>query len=253
MPEISTPEHEKDLALAAALQAALLPKQCPTDCPHQRAAARNRMCETIGGDFHDFIRVNADQVAVVIGDVVGHGVRSSLLMAQIMGFLRSRPPEHLSRPVEIIDALNRMLIELGQRTETVLPCSAFYAVIDAPTGSMFFVNAGHPRPLLCADGRCETLRAARRNLLLGIQEYVPAQECHAFAAGQRIVLYTDGLIDASDPGGRRFGETRLHEAIRDSAGLSPEQCADTAFAAVDAFRQDRPQTDDETIVVIDRI
>src|ERR1035437_6194964 len=109
-------EDEQDLALGAQLQEAPLPSSCPVDCDHQVAAARNRMCGTVGGDFHDFIRVNEDQVAIMVGDVVGHGVRASLLMAQIMGYFRSTAADKLTRPTPVISALNAMLIDLGERT-----------------------------------------------------------------------------------------------------------------------------------------
>ena len=129
---------DADLALAAELQAALLPSSCPADCPHQEAAARNRMSGRVGGDFYDFIRINPDQVAVVIGDVLGHGVRASLLMAQIMGRLRGNPAGG-NRPRERIADLNDMLLALGERIGQTMLCSLFYAVIDLPAGSLFFV------------------------------------------------------------------------------------------------------------------
>lgn len=244
-------EQQLDLALAAELQAALLPKSCPIDCPNQVAAARNRMCATIGGDFHDFLRVNDDQVALVLGDVVGHGVRASLLMAQIMGLLRSIPSDRRSRPSEVIRGLNRMLIDLGERTGTVLPCSAFYAVIDAPTGVTFFVNAGHPSPFLSEKGNCRVL-AAPRNLLLGVQPFEPEEDCITFTPGQRLVLYTDGIVEAVAPTGQRFGDQRLRRVIDAHGGEGPASCADAIFAAVTAFRQTARQRDDETVVVIDR-
>jgi phosphoserine phosphatase RsbU/P len=247
------PEHELDLALAAELQSALLPKACPNNCPHQIAAARNRMCSTIGGDFHDFIRVNDEQVAMVVGDVVGHGVRSSLLMAQIMGFLRSLPPERLSRPVEVIDSLNHMLLDLGDRTAALLSCTVFYAVIDAPSGVTFFVNAGHPRPLLYANGRCTALPNGTTNLMLGVQPFTPDEDCITFESGQRLVIYTDGLPDAADPQGRRYGDSRLIDVVVTHKGSTPQQCADAIFDSVDAFRQSARQHDDETVVVIDRM
>ena len=108
-----------DLALAAELQAALLPKSCPSDCPNHVAAARNRMCAGVGGDFYDFLRINDEQIALVIGDVVGHGVRASLIMAQIMGFLRSEP-SRLPRPMQLVSSLNDMLIDLGDKIGSVL-------------------------------------------------------------------------------------------------------------------------------------
>ena len=245
-------EHELDLALAAQLQAALLPRQCPSDCPHQRAAARNRMCRSIGGDLYDFLRLNDDQLALVIGDVVGHGVRSSLIMAQIMGFLRFAD-ERRSRPPQMIAALNRMLIDLGEKTGSVTPCSIIYGVIDAPTGLAVFVNAGHPRPFLCDEKSCGVTHLRAHNILLGVEDFEPEEICLTFTPGQRLVLYTDGLADAANPSGEQFGDDRLHEAICRQTASSPDRCADAVFAAVAAYRDGADQLDDETIVVVDRV
>ena len=244
--------EQLDLALAAELQAALLPKQCPTDCQHHVAAAKNRMCRSIGGDFYDFIRINADQFAVIIGDVAGHGVRASLVMAQIMGWLRSDPASR-GRPLHVIAALNRMLIELGDRTGTVIPCSMIYVVLDAPTGIAFLVNAGHPRAYLCDRSKCAALRPGPKNMLLGIDEFQPEEACHTFMPGERMVLYTDGLTDAVDGRGERFGEARLHQILTQCAAAGPAQCAEAVFLAIDEFRDDFQQSDDETIVVVDRV
>jgi len=245
-------EEDLDLALAAELQAALLPRECPLDCTHQRAAARNRMCGSIGGDFHDFLRLNEDQVAVVVGDVIGHGVRSSLLMAQIAGFLRSADNKR-SRPAEVITALNRMLIDLGDRAGTVTSCSMIYGVVDAPTGLAIFINAGHPWPYLCHAGRSTVERLESHNLLLGVQEFEPEEICLIFEPGNRLVLYTDGVTDAMDAAGEHLGEPRLFEVIQGQLHAAPDQCADAVFAAVAAHRDGCKQVDDETIVVIDRI
>ena len=240
-----------ELALAAELQAALLPVSCPPDCPHQDAAARNRMCGQVGGDFYDFIRIHEDQVAVVIGDVVGHGVRASLLMAKIMGYLRSEPANR-SRPSELITDLNDMLVALGARLGQVVLCSMFYAVIDLPTGSAFFVNAGHPRPFLCDKFGGKLVYLGGQNILLGVQEFTPIEGCHTFRVGERLVMYTDGLTDADGPNGQYFGEQRLHEMVCRSAHLDPKGCVDAIFAEVDAFRNGARPEDDETVVVIDR-
>ena len=243
---------EHDLALAAQLQAALLPERCPTDCPHQVAAARNRMCGHVGGDFHDFIRLNDDQVAIVIGDVVGHGVHASLVMAQIMGFLRSGDAGR-ARPVEIIRGLNRMLIELGRKTEMVISCSMFYGVLDAPTGLGVFVNAGHPRPFVCDRDKCSVLPLDGHDMLLGVEQFQPTELCLTFVPGQRFVLHTDGITDAANEHDEHFGQRRLHEVVSRHAGDGPEQCADAVFRAIDEFRGGAVQVDDETIVVIDRV
>jgi serine phosphatase RsbU (regulator of sigma subunit) len=248
----SESESELDLALAAELQAALLPALSPPPCPHYRAAALNRMCGSVGGDFYDFIRLNEDQVAWIVGDVVGHGVRASLLMAKIMGFLRTNPAE-CSRPKEMIAALNEMLLDLGDRTGSVMCCSMLYAVIDAPSGIAFFVNAGHPMPFLCNTERCAAVHLGPRNLLLGVQEFDPKEACHTFQPGERMVLYTDGIIDAADPDADRFGMRRLHEVVQASCPRTPAQCAEAVFQAVEDFRRSARQGDDETVLVIDRV
>jgi len=245
-------DEQLDLALAAELQAALLPKRCPIDCAHQVAAARNRMCGTIGGDFHDFIRINEDQVALLIGDVVGHGVRSSLLMAQIMGYLRSEP-ESRNRPSQVVADLNRMLISLGNDTDSVLPCSLFYTVMDAPTGVCFYVNAGHPKPFLCDRNTGKTHHLGSSNLLLGIQESVMEEGCITFLPGQRLVMYTDGIVDAANPADEHFGDRNLRHLIQCHMDRDPAELTEVVFQALDEFCQGTTQKDDQTVVVVDRL
>ncbi len=246
--------EQLDLALAAELQAALLPTPELTGLDGLRGAALNRMCGTVGGDFYDVLRLNDDQVALVVGDVVGHGVRAALVMAQIMGFLRPEAPR-TSRPVECITALNRRLIELGDRTGTAMCCSIFYAVLDAPSGGLFFVNAGHPRPLLCRPEAGAGPRAfGPRALLLGVQQKLElAEACHTFAPGERLVLYTDGLLDATSPEGEPFDRERLRQVVARNTGQPPHRCAADVFACVESFRHNGRQRDDETILVVDRM
>lgn len=245
-------EHELDLLLAGELQRALLPRSCPSCWPHYKAAARSRMCASVGGDFHDFIHINPDQIAVVIGDAMGHGVRAALVMAQILGFLRLER-ERLPRPTQIISALNRMLIGLGERIDATVTCSLFYGVFDAPSGLAVFVNAGHPRPYLC-DRRGGTANTIGSNdVLLGVEEFKPEEMCHTFESGERLVLYTDGVTDAGDSAQNRFGRGRLQRLICRNSAAGPEALAEALVAEVDEFRKDAPRIDDETIVVLDRM
>jgi len=247
-----TSQRKSDLALAAELQAALLPKAAPDDCPNHTAAARNRMCSGVGGDFHDFVRINRDQIAVVIGDVVGHGVRASLVMAQIMGLLRTGD-QRLSRPAQVMTTLNKMLIDLGDRIGEVVNCSLLYGVIDTPTGAGFFANAGHPRPLVCNRDTGAAAALGRPDILLGIEPFEPAELCHTFPRGQRLVMFTDGITEAMDPSEELFGDRRLRDVIEANTLATPDECADAVLQAVDDFRSQGPPTDDETIVVIDHI
>ncbi len=245
-------EKQLDLKLAAKLQAALLPDSCPLECEHQVAAARNRMCGSVGGDFYDFIRLNKDQSAIVIGDVVGHGVQAALLMAQIKGFLQSDTKDR-SRPLRMVSALNDMLCHLGDQTNSIMSCSMIYMVFDAPSGTCIMCNCGHPYPLLCQRDQCALAHLGGHDILLWVEPFAPAEICHTFLPGERLVLYTDGICDAADPQHDPFGEERLRRVIRQRGGASPQECADAVMEAVDTFRGGAAQIDDETIVVIDRV
>ncbi len=90
-------------------------------------------------------------------------------------------------------------------------------------------------------------------MLLGIEEFVPTEACHTFLPGERLLMFTDGIVEASNPAGELFGDARFREAIGECHSLDPECCTEKVFHAVEEFRQDARQTDDETIVVIDRV
>lgn len=250
MAERQTDLHQADLIMAANLQAALLPKQYPKPCPHQVLAARNRMCRSLGGDFYDFIQINDQQIALVIGDVVGHGLQAALVMASIMGFLRSEP-ETRGRPIQVMRALNRLLVDLGEKTDTVMTCTIFYAVIDLPTNIAFFINAGHPWPFISTKHMLRKVDADNRSTLLGIEEFDTSEGCHEFTAGQRMVMYTDGIIEATNSSGQPFGEERLGDLIMQNADYSADQLTNAIFDDIDRFRLGTGQDDDETIVVMD--
>ena len=238
--------------MAAQLQAALLPKACPGRCPHQAIGARNRMCQTVGGDFYDFLSLNDEQIVIVIGDVIGHGVRASLLMSKIMGSLRADSRDR-SRPASAVNALNTMLIDLGNEIDTILSCSLLYTVIDLPTGMGFLINAGHPPPVICDRAKNVTHQVGQHDLVLGVEAYEPRELCHTFIPGERLVMYTDGIVEAANDDHELFGRRRLLDALNDCAAIGPQATADRIMDVVDDFRGDAPQADDQSVVVVDRL
>jgi sigma-B regulation protein RsbU (phosphoserine phosphatase) len=135
----------------------------------------------------------------------------------------------------------------------VLPSSLFYAVMDAPTGLVLFVNAGHPRPYLCDRAAGTAVPLGSHDLLLGIEEYEPVEMCHTFVFGERLALYTDGVSDAVNAEGECFGQRRLRGLIVGHRGEEPEAAAEAVIAEVERFRRGARQRDDESIVIIDRV
>jgi len=241
-----------DLALAVELQAMLMPAEKLLDAPNYRAVALNRMCGRVGGDFCEFIRLNNDQVAIAVGDVTGRGVQASLLMAGIMGLLRRRPAE-CSRPAAIVRMLNEMLLDLGDRIGSPMSCSLFYVVLDTPTDTAFFINDSLPAPVLTDREAGTVVRIGLPCPMLGVEDFEPEECCHTFLPGQRLILCSDGVLNATDPNSMPFGEDRLEQAIRRYIDAPCKACARALFAVVDRFRRGTRQRDDETVLIVDRL
>jgi len=238
--------------MASRLQASLLPATCPQQCEHYSVWAVNRMCSGVGGDFYDFIRINDDQIAIVIGDVEGHGVRAALVMAQVMGFLRTAN-ENVARPARMLDMLNTLLLDIGDKLDQMVTCTMFYVVIDTPSGSTYYVNAGHPMPLLVVDGGGDIKSIGTTDLVLGVENFKPVEGCHTFSEGERLVLYTDGIIETVGSENELFGRSRLKEVVQEYIDHAPRQCAEGILDAVEIFRAGKETEDDQTVIVVDRI
>ena len=243
---------QHDVEMAARLQASLLPRTCPASCNNHDIWALNRMCSGVGGDFYDFIPINNDQLAIVVGDVVGHGIRAAMIMAQIMGMIRTET-DRIGRPAQMFEMLNSQLVDLGNKLNTVITCTMFYIVLDSPSATAYFVNAGHIMPIICGNSDEDFRCVGGSDLVLGVENFEPHQGCHMFVPGERLVLYTDGIVEAKGVGGELFGSARLQETLDRYRGDTPEQCAEGVLDAVDVFRMGRERHDDETIMVIDRI
>ena len=238
----------RGLELAGAVQAALLEGEAP-HCQCGKVVLRNRMSEAVGGDFHDFRPLGQDQVAFVIGDVMGHGVGAALLMTLIVGLLRADRRDH-RRPSQLVGSINEILVGLGRQLCNPVTCSLIYGVVDLPSGILLYVNAGHPEPIVCnrLDGRVHTL--APTTMLLGVQNGVLPESCHQFRQGDRVVLFTDGITEARQEQGL-FGPERLTRIVQEHREAPAEQLAERILQEADGFAESDDPLDDQTVVVID--
>ena len=239
--------QKASLGLAQAVQQALLPRECPR-CSGTHVAAKYRPVGHIGGDFYDFIHLDADQIGLLIGDVVGHGIHSALVMALLLGNLRANRRERL-HPAKIISEVNNLLVELGDSTGEILLCSLFYGILDMPSRVLFYIDAGHPPPLCCrAKGITSLVSNA---MLLGAQDFEGEEQCHQFEAEDRLVLYTDGVVETRDKQGELYSVKRLRRALQSQWGCSAEQTVQYIFSELEAFSSKDGPEDDATVVVVD--
>ena len=242
-------ELETEMELAAAVQRALLNGEIP-DCQCGKMVLKNRMSVQVGGDFYHFRQLGQDQVAFAIGDVVGHGMGSALIMSLIMGTLRSNIQDS-RRPSRMVEQVNNLLVKLSRQLEQYITCSMIYGVVDLPSGVLLYVNAGHPYPIVCnrEEEGCQELRPT--TMLLGVQQGVQSESCHQFHQNDRVVLYTDGITEASNANEDPFSDNRLKEIVCSSRQESPDVLARRVFEEVDAYSGREQCEDDQTLVVID--
>lgn len=186
---------------------------------------------TVGGDYVAAFELDDQNAAFCVADVVGKGLPAALLMSNFQAALKSLAIQYLS-PAEVSARLNRVLYANIPLRKFI---TAFYGVVNIPNRTFTFTNAGHNPPLLVqADGECVRLEAG--GTVLGAfpdPEY--AQSEIQLRAGDRLLLFTDGLSEAVDENNEQFGEQRLIDLLREQRHRTPEELKEIVFDAVAEF------------------
>ena len=238
------------LNVAQEVQQSLLPQHPPKEKCFDIAGS-SLYCDETGGDYYDYIELpclGSDTFAIVVGDVSGHGISSALLMAGVRAYLRGRVTQAGSA-AEIISDVNRLVST--DTIETNQFMTLFFLVVEAQTGRITWVRAGHDPALLYSpdEGRFEKLEG--QGLPLGVEESWQYRDCtKTVSTGQILVLTTDGVMEAHNKKGEMFGRDRLKETVRQYANLGAEGIRLAIIDAVAAFRGEAHQEDDITLVVL---
>jgi serine phosphatase RsbU (regulator of sigma subunit)/CHASE1-domain containing sensor protein/anti-sigma regulatory factor (Ser/Thr protein kinase) len=239
---------EQELGTARSIQHALLPKDLPR-LEGWKIAYHYQPAREVGGDFYDFLRLEDDRLGLVIGDVSGKGIAAALVMANTQSVLRA-----VARRGNI--APGRVLAEANEVLYSYIPAgtfvTCFYGVLDPESGRLVYANAGHDPPYLQRDGDAKELRA--RGMPLGLMPGMPYEEKEAvLAAGDDLLFYSDGLVEAHDPGGEMFGFPRLRKLIMAQSAGSGEELVDFLLDELTRFTgTDSEQEDDITLVTLGR-
>jgi serine phosphatase RsbU (regulator of sigma subunit) len=199
----------------------------------------------VGGDVYDYLELADGRLAVVLGDVTGHGIDATADMAMAKFVFRSLAREH-PEPGDFLSAANEIVLEeIGAGKFITL----LYLTVDGRAGELACASAGHPPPrLLRAGGKPEPLAVG--GLALGIDGGQRYEEAHVrLEPGDAIVLYTDGLLEARRDG-ELYGEQRLDAALTANAHLPAQELANTLLADCKAFGGELG--DDCAIVVLKR-
>jgi serine phosphatase RsbU (regulator of sigma subunit) len=238
--------YQQQKAFAETMQQSLLPRERPAVPGYEVGTVYESAAQVdVGGDVFDFLELTGDRLAVVLGDVTGHGIDATADMAMAKFVFRSLAREH-SEPSEFLAHANDVVvgeIAVGKFITMV------YVLLDAQ-GAVLAAGAGHPPPrLVRPDGRVETLDCG--GLALGIDAPQTYEQVRArLEPGAAVVLYTDGVIEA-----RRerelFGTDRLDGVLAEQHALPAQALADAVVAACRGFAGG-DLGDDCAIVVIKR-
>jgi phosphoserine phosphatase RsbU/P len=236
--------HNKDMDSAAAIQRAFLPD--PLEGGHASNLdiyAEMRPAKEVGGDLYDFFFVEGGKLAITIGDVVGKGIPAALFMAVTQSAIRLalRQDGDLCKQIK---AANELLVAYNKETLFV---TLFCGVVDLSTGFLTYCNCGHNPPLLVRRGqdRLEHLKLSGIPLALDPGIDYSSHEI-LLASGDCLVLYTDGITEATNSQNELYGEARLEEAVRNGRALPSIGLVKHIIDAATEFTADAPQSDDMT-------
>ncbi|OPY03178.1 MAG: Alkaline phosphatase synthesis transcriptional regulatory protein PhoP [Syntrophorhabdus sp. PtaB.Bin047] len=249
---------DEDLRAAAGIQQSLLPRTVP-DIESLVIAWKFMPSHVIGGDMFNVFRLDEDHVGMYMIDVSGHGVPSALITVSVSQALEPNsgritkertyeaPGYRITSPGRVMEALDREYpIERFGKYFTIV-----YLVINTRTGAVTYSNAAHPSPLIVrGDGSMEPLD--KGGTIIGLDGRLPFEEEEkSLRKGDRVVLFTDGVVEYQDSSGEFFGENRLYSLLSDLRNEGVEALLDTVVSAIQGFGKGAEVQDDITLVALE--
>jgi sigma-B regulation protein RsbU (phosphoserine phosphatase) len=238
---------ENELELSQTVQKGLLPQQVP-DIPGLELAVFSRPAQIVSGDYFDFFLFGDGAHGLTIADVAGKGVSASLVMASVQTALRALAPTSRS-PGEVLRRMNHLFCHNIQFTTFV---TVFLGSFDQRAHTLTYGNAGHNPPLVFRNGAgagdpVAWLRPTGAAIGL-VEEAQFGVERTGLFPGDTLLLYTDGVTEATNRQNEEFGEERLAELVRRESGSSAKALVRSLRGALEAFSDGRPLSDDTTII-----
>lgn len=237
-------EHE--IKLAADVQDSLLPDSFP-EYPGYDISAYLQPARSVGGDFYDVIEIDDENIGLLIADVADKGIHAAMFMAVTRTLFFTMGRQYLS-PSAVALSVHKGMLEVAPKTDVFV--TAFYGVLNRPSGRLIYVRAGHEKPLLYRPGKpVGTLRGQGR--FLGMLEELQLQEyTFQLKPGDRLVLYSDGVPDATNPAGEQFGKKRFVNCIKTNGALAAADISKAIQNDVADFCNGAPQFDDLALLVL---
>lgn len=242
---------QQSLNLAREIQQNLLPKHDPS-LPGLDIAGKTIYCDETGGDYYDYLLPEIDEkdrIRIVLGDVSGHGVASALLMATSRALFRQRSalPGTLA---EVVTDINRHLCRDVEDSGNFV--TLFGIELNLSEKYLKWVRAGHDPAVLYDPAHGRFIELKGEGVALGFDDTLQYREniISNLSAGQIVVLYTDGIWEARNPSGVRFGKENLYRIIQENAHLSSREIMELCINSSYRFQKDAGYQDDVTLIIV---
>lgn len=235
----------QELETARRIQASILPAGVPR-VVGLRLAARYQPMAAVAGDFWDVLAADG-RVGLLVADVSGHGVAAALVASMVKVVFEAQRGRDAD-PAEVVAGMNALLCRVLQGPFV----TAVYASVSPAEGRLRFAGAGHPPALLWKARAGKVLRLYENGLLMGLDETARYQAGEvAVGPGDRLLMFTDGLIEAANARDEHFGLERLERTLVEGAALEAEALADRLLAELGQHRGVEGFEDDLTLLVVD--
>ncbi len=248
-----TAERERiaaELDVATTIQTDMLPSIFPPypDCNEFDIYATMDPAKEVGGDFYDFFLIDDSHLGLVMADVSGKGIPAALFMVISKTLIKNAAQPGIS-PKDVLEAVNRQLCENNDASMFV---TVWFGILEIPTGKITAVNAGHEKPLLMRKGGdFEYLRDKHGMMLASFSSAKYKEYEIQINPGDRLFLYTDGLLEATNGANELYGEERALVSLNQHKNESLSQMLNNIHKDVDVFVGDALQFDDLTMMVLE--
>ena len=237
-------EIQKELEVAKRIQLSILPAAFPNSA-NFHVAARYVPMTSVAGDFYDFIVADDQRAGLLIADVSGHGVPAALI-ASMVKMAATAQRDNAADPSRLLAGMNAALCGNTQNQFVTAAC----VHLDSAAGELRYSAAGHPPMLLLRDGKVKEV--AENGLMLAAFDFATySTVTHRLEPGDRLLLYTDGIVEAASASGEFFGQESLSALLRQTAGVSPADAADRIISAAQHWAA--TQDDDLTVLMCDYV
>ena len=248
-----TAERERistDLGLARRIQADMLPNEFPAfpDRGEFDIFASMDPAREVGGDFYDFYLIDDDHLCITIADVSGKGVPAALFMMASKILLANMTMQGKS-PKEVLEDTNEAICRKNREEMFI---TVWLGILEISTGRLLAANAGHEYPMVKEPDGSFVLYKDPHGFVIGGMEHMRYREYElTLSPGSKLFLYTDGVPEAADTGGKMFGTGRMLETLNAQPEASPEELIGSMRGAADVFARDAKQFDDMTMVCLE--